>query len=74
MKPTYSVRCYAADGSMMGSILENNFGHPLTKREAKNLAKFENDRSAKRRAQNLPFCFDYCAHGWDADTMKPLPV
>jgi len=40
VKAVYSVRCYAGDGSMIGSILENNFGKPLTKREAKNLASW----------------------------------
>ena len=67
MKPalTYSVRCYAGDGSMMGSILENCFGSPLTRSEANALCKFENERSARLRSQKLPYAFDYCVHSWN---------
>lgn len=59
MKTTrYIVRCLAG-GCVIGGCLENNFGEPLTKREANQLAKFENERSAKRREQKLGGCFDY---------------
>ena len=68
----YAVRCYAGDGSIMGSILENDFGRPLTKREANRLCDFENERSRKRREQNLPYAFDYAVYGWNALTLKPV--
>ena len=61
---TFSVRCFAGEGSMIGSVLENDFGRPLTKREATKLCNFENERSARRRAQKLPYAFDYCVHSW----------
>ena len=57
---------------MMGSVLENNFGQPLTKREATCLCNFENERSHKRREQKLPYAFDYAVYGWNSETLKPL--
>jgi hypothetical protein len=51
---------------MIGSILEDNFGLPLTKRKAKNLCEFENERSARRKAQGLPGAFQYGVHEWKA--------
>ena len=66
----YSVRCFAGDGSMMGSILEDNFGKPLTKRTASNLANFENERSERRRSQKLSGAFSYAVCAWDRITLK----
>lgn len=70
MTKIYSVRCYAGDGSMMGSILENNFNRPLTRREANALCTFENERSEKRRAQKLAGAFYYTVAGWFQETGK----
>jgi len=57
-KMVFIVRCVAG-GSVIGGCLENQYGEPLTKREANALAEFENERSARRREQKLPFAFDY---------------
>lgn len=66
---TYIVRVVAC-GSVIGGCLENSFGKPLTKREANALAKYENERSARRRAQKLPYAFDYYVDSFDKATQS----
>ena len=68
----FSVRCYAGDGSMIGSVLEDNFGNPLTRRMAKSIERFENERSEKRKAQGLSGAFQYALHAWDAATLAAV--
>ena len=72
MTKVYSVRCFAGDGSMIGSILENDFNKPLTRREANALCNFENERSEKRKAQKLPGAFYYKVAGWIKETGKHI--
>lgn len=64
---TYIVRCIAG-GFVIGGCLENAFGAPLTKREANAMARFENERSARRREQRLPGCFEYYVDSFERAT------
>lgn len=59
MTKVWIVRGYASDGSIVGGVLEDLFGKPLTAQAAHALAKRENERTAKRRAQNLPAPYTY---------------
>lgn len=55
---TYIIRCMVG-GCIIGGRLENDFGAPLTFREARKLAKAENERSARRSEQKLGGCFEF---------------
>ena len=61
------VRVYSGDGVnysgfCMGGQLENDFGTPLTRREALKIARDENERSKRRRdAGNMAGNFYYVA-------------
>jgi len=55
---TYIVRC-CIGGCVIGGRLESDSGEPLTFRQARKLAKAENERSARRREQKLGGCFEF---------------
>lgn len=61
------IRCVAG-GCVIGYRDENEFGEPLTKQDARRLAKAENERSERRRAQKLPGAFDYYVHSFERKT------
>ncbi len=66
---TFIVRV-VANGSVIGGCLENEAGKPLTRRQANQLAKTENDRSAWRKAAGIHgFNFDYYV-----DSFEPVPT
>ena len=67
----YIVRCVAG-GCVIGGCLEDCFGNPLTKREANKLAKFENERSARRREQKLGGCFEYYVDSFERKSVEPV--
>ncbi len=60
MKQAWIVRCLAG-GCIIGGRLENDEGLPLTRGQAKRIAKRENDRSAYRREHKLGGCFEFFA-------------
>ena len=64
---TYIVRCLAG-GCVIGGRLENDQGEPLTFREARKLAKAENERSAYRREHKLGGCFEFYVDSFEKAT------
>ena len=63
---TWIVRCIAG-GCVIGGRLEDDWGKPLTAKEAKRIARFENAASIRRRAAGIHGSnFEYYADSFKA--------